>query len=325
MTTPHDCDATLADPAPSACRRAATARLAAGLFIGVLAGCGTPDPRPLQLPVVVTSAASSATTGPVAAAASGPSAPGDDAGVTVEAAWVREHPELTRLFSAAPACVKAESFLRAYGATIHSYALYSPRIAQEEFERGFRESASALGYTAKATPDGLGFQDEAKGISASISEARLTVLFTISDPPAKAASTLAAALGFDTWPLLSGLPDATWKSIHIDKYAGGAQFQAELEVGAAGRADVERWARNHQLERSADSWVQKWQPAPAPRAGIVIDFGASGKLDLGEGIGLELSTGACQEHPTRKTEAAPARPPPSRAEMDELFKQMMGK
>lgn len=295
--------------------------------MGLLGACGAPEAAPVPPASAVAIAASSRATEP-ATTATGTSGPGDGAAaVAVETGWVREHPELTRLFGGVRACARKESFMPALDGsreTIHSYELYSPATAQDDLERGFRRSAGELGHVVKDTPSGRGFWDQASGISAYVSDARIDVLFKIADPPAKAAGPPATALGFETWPMLAGLADATWKSIRLEKYTDGAGLSATLEVAAAGRGAIERWAQQHNLVRGADDWIQKWQPAPTPRAGIAIMFAASGAIDVVETIGGQLAGDACKDSPSRKKEVAPKLPPAAKATDDELMKQMLG-
>ncbi len=296
-------------------------------FLGLSSGCAPEGPGPVQPSMTLTTTADEDAKGPVETATSsaGPPGKGADTG-TADAGWVGEHPELRRLFTTEPACSRSEQFLRDMegSATIHAYEVYSPGVAQEDIERRFRESAKELGYTVRESVAGRGFEDSAKGISAYLGDARLTVLLKVTGPLPRAAGTLAKAVGFATWPVLAALTDASWKHIRINRSAKGKSLDVEIEVGAKGHGDIDRWAQAHQLERSAEGWLQKWQSGPAPRAGIVFDFDASKAVTVGEHIGEELSGEACQDHPTRKAKVAPTKPSPGAPTDDQLMKQMMG-
>lgn len=293
-----------------------------------LAACGNSPPSASPAPASAASTSPAATIATAAPTASNTEASPSAApwSPVVPAGWVREHPELTRLFEGVLVCRRTEGFLldSMEHRTIRSYEISAPSAAQEDLDKGFREAARGLGYAVSDSVNGRGFQDKSKGISASISDATLQVLFTISDPVDKAAAPLSSSLGFETWGLLTGLADATWKDLHVDQTATSTSLRVEIDLGVAGRASVEPWAESHHLVRSDGDWVQKWQPAPSPRAGIDIALEAGKTLRVVEIRGEDSSKGPCQDHPTRKAKTAPVPSGPTPSD-DELMKQMMGK
>jgi hypothetical protein len=235
-----------------------------------------------------------------ASAAASPSSATLGSGVTIEPAWVAADPKLTTLLSAAkPACLIKESFVSSGDGVAHAYEVYAPSVDQAELEKRFRNAARALGYSIQRRPVvGLGFDDEAKQRSGSISDARVSVLLAGVTGSTESARRLVTKHGFESWSLIEAL-DADWSSIAVERSAGNAgTFEAELKVAPAKLPTVEAWARQRKLERDGDSWVRKLRKDAPDVAAIVIDVD-DGKLSLTEVRGGPLSGAACQQHASR--------------------------
>ena len=248
--------------------------------------------------------------------------------IAVDPSWIASDPPLTRLLTGAtPACSIRDTFLVDFdGFLAHGYDVYAPALEQAALEQRYREAAAALGYAVTDHPlRGLGFLDEAKRRSGSISDARVSVLIGRDASAREAARKLATSLGFESWALVESL-GSKWKWVAIDRSAkGAATIDVKQPATPEARAAIEAFARDKKLVVDGGYWMRKWQKdAPSPTS-IAIEISAGGELSILETRGETHTGPACRDHPTRAVEAGkPDAKQPAKSD-DDLFREMMGK